>query len=342
MHQRPNPAFFLLALSLFWGAPQAEEAPLAASLAYPEQPAWFKTSFLDLPEDIAEAAAQGRRVMLYFYQEGCPYCARLVAENLGDPVIAARTQELYDLIALNLWGDRELTDPQGNGSTEKRYGEALRVQYTPTLVILDESGQPALRINGYYPKERFALALEYGAGKGEAGQGFGRFADQRAPAVESAPLRSEPYFRGPPFDLRQRRDGKPLLVLFEQPDCADCATFHDQSLQHPANVELIQGFDVVQLNRRADTPVTTPKGEATTAAAWAEVLGISYTPSLVFFDEAGAEVFRVEAFVWSFHLQSALDYVASGAYREQPNFQRYLRDRREHMRERGLDVGLVD
>jgi thioredoxin-related protein len=99
---------------------------------------------------------------------------------------------------------------------------------------------------------------------------------------------------------------------------------------------------VVQLNIRADTPVTTPQGEPTTAAAWADALGIAYTPSLLFYDAQGAEVFRVEAFLWSFHLQSALDYVASGAYRGQPNFQRFLRDRREQMREQGLDVGLED
>ena len=31
-------------------------------------PAWFKESFLDFEQDIAEAAAQGKRLVLYFYQ----------------------------------------------------------------------------------------------------------------------------------------------------------------------------------------------------------------------------------------------------------------------------------
>ena len=38
-----------------------------------EHPGWFKESFLDFEEDIEEAAAEGRRLVLYFWQTGCPY-----------------------------------------------------------------------------------------------------------------------------------------------------------------------------------------------------------------------------------------------------------------------------
>jgi hypothetical protein len=37
-----------------------------------EHPDWFKESFLDFEEDIEEATANGKRVMLYFWQRGCP------------------------------------------------------------------------------------------------------------------------------------------------------------------------------------------------------------------------------------------------------------------------------
>ena len=33
-------------------------------------PSWFKESFLDFREDIAEASAEGRRLLLYFWQRG--------------------------------------------------------------------------------------------------------------------------------------------------------------------------------------------------------------------------------------------------------------------------------
>ena len=70
-----------------WAATPPGEAALDPALVNPghhEQPSWFKQSFLDIREDVAEAAADGKRVMLYFYQDGCPYCAKLLQENFAD------------------------------------------------------------------------------------------------------------------------------------------------------------------------------------------------------------------------------------------------------------------
>jgi thioredoxin-related protein len=68
---------------------------------------------------------------------------------------------------------------------------------------------------------------------------------------------------------------------------------------------------------------------------------VQYVPTVVFFDVSGSEVFRIDAYVRSFHLQAALDYVASGAYRKQPSFQRYLQVRAESIRERGGRVDIM-
>jgi thioredoxin-related protein len=42
-------------------------------------PQWFTPSLLDIREDITEAAREGRRLMLYFHQDGCPWCKQLAA-----------------------------------------------------------------------------------------------------------------------------------------------------------------------------------------------------------------------------------------------------------------------
>ena len=87
-----TPGFNLLVLMLLFLS-----IPIQASLANEEpagkffgarsteKPHWFKESFLEFEDDVAEAAAADRRVMLYFHQDGCPYCARLVEENFADP-----------------------------------------------------------------------------------------------------------------------------------------------------------------------------------------------------------------------------------------------------------------
>ena len=35
-------------------------------------PPWFQETFLDFREDVREAAAQGKRLLVYFGQDGCP------------------------------------------------------------------------------------------------------------------------------------------------------------------------------------------------------------------------------------------------------------------------------
>lgn len=99
--------------------PPAALAPGMVNPGWHEPPAWFKESFLDIREDIAEAAKAGRRLMLYFHQDGCPYCAKLLRENFSDRAIAEKTRKHFDVIAVNLWGDREVTDLAGKTTTEK-------------------------------------------------------------------------------------------------------------------------------------------------------------------------------------------------------------------------------
>ena len=54
----------------------------------------------------------------------------------------------------------------------------------------------------------------------------------------------------------------------------------------------------------------------------------------------GAEVFRIESYLRPFHLASGFDYVASGAYRAEPSFQRYIQGRAERIRAAGGHVDL--
>ena len=71
-----------------------------------EYPPWFKESFLEFADDIDEVAEQGKRVLLLFHQDGCPYCNLLVERNLSQKDIVDFMQTNFSVIALNMWGDR--------------------------------------------------------------------------------------------------------------------------------------------------------------------------------------------------------------------------------------------
>lgn len=311
---------------------------------YHDKPAWFKNSFLELEDDVAEARAAGKRVLLYFYQDGCPYCKKLLDDNFGTAAGAAKTQRLYDVIAINMWGDREITAVDGSVMTEKEFAEQLKVMYTPTMVFLDDKGMPLLRLNGYYAPDRFEIALDYGARREQDGLTFRDYAAQRAGGAATAQMQANPLFLKPPYGLARNRIAaqRPLLVLFEQAGCEACTEFHRDIMARPESRELLQRFDAVQLDMWSKTALVTPDGSRTTAADWAKKLNIQYTPSLVFFDERGSEVFRSEAYLRTFHVQSVMEYIASGAYRRQPNLQRYIQERADHLREQGVVVDLME
>ena len=299
---------------------------------YHEQPDWFKASFLDIREDIAEARAAGRRLVLYFYQDGCPYCAKLLRESFGDRAISERARAHFEVVAINIWGDREVTGFQGEPTTEKAFAGALGVQFTPTLLMLDEDGGLVLRINGYFPPHRFDTALRYVAERQEgSGQSFADYAAARGSEQASGTLHQEGGFLPSPLRLADDRAAseRPLVVMFEQRVCKACDELHLEILRREPVAYSLSALDGAVVDRFSTELVQTPGGRERSVRDWANELGIEYTPSLVFFDSAGQEVFRTEGYLKGFHIQGALDYVATGAYRWQPSFQRYLAARRE-------------
>ena len=305
-----------------------------------EKPAWFKESFLEFEDDVAEAAAAGRRVMLYFHQEGCPYCALLVEENFTDPEIKAYIIKHFDGISLNMWGDREVVSVGGQDFTEKTFAAALKVQYTPTLVFLDENGKVALRLNGYYPPADFRAALDYVSQKLERKLTFSQYRlDQLA--TLSGELINEDFFLAQ-TDLAKTisNSDRPLAVYFESPGCEECRTMHERILTDKATRKLVQQASNVQFDISSDQIVITPAGKQTSIRDWARDLGLNYTPSLVFFDQQGKEVMRIGAFMKTFHFQSVYAYVLEKAYLEEPEFQRYISARAEYIREAGFDTDI--
>jgi thioredoxin-related protein len=51
--------------------------------------------------------------MIYFHQNGCPYCAKLVKDNFHDKKLVAKLQKDFDVIEINMWGDTTLSDWTG-------------------------------------------------------------------------------------------------------------------------------------------------------------------------------------------------------------------------------------
>jgi thioredoxin-related protein len=213
------------------------------------------------------------------------------------------------------------------------------VWFTPTLLFFNEKGEQVLRVNGYYPPHQFLAALQYVAEKQEGRMTFREYLAQQAPPPAKGALQAQPFFAKPPHDLSKVPSGQPIAVFFEQKDCVGCDRMHEEMAGNAATLDLLKRFHVIQLDRWGNMPVVTPAGKKASARQWADELGIAYVPTAVLYD-GGKEVIRIEAFMKGFHVQSVLDYVVSGAYKKQPELQRFIRERADHLREQGVVVDI--
>jgi len=283
-----------------------------------EHPDWFKQSFLDLGADLSEALKAGKRgIMVYFGQRRCAYCQKLMKVNFGLEDIVEYTRTHFDVIPIDVFGVDEVTDIKGETLTERAFSEREDTVFTPSILFYDAQGALVLRLRGYYPPYQFRAALEYVADGHYERESFRDYlarGDNRM-VFDEGDLNEESFFASPPYNLDRRVPGeRPLAVFFEQGDCHACDVLHGQSLRHTAINRQFADFDVVQLDMWSDTPVITPSGERTTAREWAAKLGLFYAPSILFYDESGKEVLRVDSVIAFFRLRNVLNYIASKAY----------------------------
>ncbi len=99
---------------------------------------WYLQSFLDLSEDLAGAAAKGKRFAIMWGLRGCPSCKRMHEVHLMDTKIENYIRDNFEVLHLNHIGSRAVTDFDGRKLTEKALGEAYGIRFTPTIQFLPE------------------------------------------------------------------------------------------------------------------------------------------------------------------------------------------------------------
>ena len=99
---------------------------------------WMQDTFKDLAEDLAEANAEGKRLMVMIEQRGCIYCTKMHEEVFPDPAIDAYIRDNYFVVQLNLFGDVDVTDFDGETLSEKDMAAKWGVLFTPTIMFFPE------------------------------------------------------------------------------------------------------------------------------------------------------------------------------------------------------------
>ena len=99
---------------------------------------WMRDTFKDLREDLDEANAEGKRLVLMFEQRGCIYCTKMHNEVFPDERITQMINDNFFVVQLNLHGDIEVTDFDGETLTEKQMARKWNVLFTPSVMFMPE------------------------------------------------------------------------------------------------------------------------------------------------------------------------------------------------------------
>lgn len=231
---------------LFAAATEAKTGTVSG-VKISEHPDWFKESFLDIADDVDEAAEAGKHVMLFMHLNGCPYCFKTVEENIKNSPYTGFIKKNFDVIAINIQGDREIAFNEVETLKEKALAKMLNVRFTPTVIFLDSSNQQVLRLNGYRTRSAFKHALDFVKSKGYQQTTLVEYiATQKA--AKRYQMREHPQLQA--ITNLQRVADKPLALLFEDKWCNEaCNTLHDDILSQPETQKVLETSHLSALMR---------------------------------------------------------------------------------------------
>lgn len=281
-------------------------------------PGWFKESFLEIQEDINDAKDNNKHVMLFMHIDRCPYCTRMLEENFRRGDSKDFIEKYFDVIPLNIRGDREIQWDEKTTYTEKQLARNLKVHFTPTIIFLDSSGKKVFQMNGYRKPAAFKHVLNYIKDKQYLKMKLVDYVNQQGESIYN--FKAHPQFNN--LTDFSKFNG-PLAIIFEDRSCSDCDEFHKDVLMHIEVLNELEKFKVVRLDALSNETIIDTAGNKTTARDWAEKLNLDYRPGTVLF-VWGEEVTRADGYLYHFHYKELLRYISGGHYEIYPNYLGYL------------------
>ena len=105
---------------------------------------WMRDTFKDLREDLDEANMEGKRLVLMFEQRGCIYCSKMHKDVYSRDNVSNYIDENFFVVQLNLHGDLEVTDFDGEVLSEKAIARKWNILFTPTVLYLPQEVDDSL------------------------------------------------------------------------------------------------------------------------------------------------------------------------------------------------------
>jgi thioredoxin-related protein len=285
-----RPGRLISFLLLCFAATMLPQPVMAAETRDPRE-FFFTQSFGDLPEELAEAREAGKLgLLLFFEQEGCPYCERMLKTILNQPSVQDWYRERFVSISVDVNGDVELRDVDGITLPSKVFAQHRRVKTTPTISFIDLSGAEVYRrvtmVSG--PGE-FMMMGRYIAEGRYTDTAWRDYATEHPDVVNSATVQQVVDFREEAAAAAEM--GVVLLLAVTREGCGYCAQLRRDFLAPMIRSgEYTDKVRIRELMMEPETAVRDFDGGVTTTAEIAARHGISITPTVLLLDSAGTRL----------------------------------------------------
>jgi thioredoxin-related protein len=136
---------------------------------------WYLESFLDLADDAQSAHKKGKTFAVQWGMRGCPACKRLHMAYFAKPEIEGFVRERFEIVHLDMFGSREVTDVDGERLGEKALAAKRAVRTTPTFQFFaNREGALAevARMPGLLAEPEFLAMFRFVSERGYVGGSF--------------------------------------------------------------------------------------------------------------------------------------------------------------------------
>ena len=106
-------------------------------------------TFMRYDDGLRQAAADNKRVFVYFGRYGCGFCDKTNKVGFADPAVKQAYSKNYVLVYVNSESMDRLTLPSGERITEMQLGERMNTLGTPVFFFLEPDGKQILKVYGY-------------------------------------------------------------------------------------------------------------------------------------------------------------------------------------------------
>ncbi len=144
---------FLLIFSLLGGL---------SSLVAKENKDFFVSSFGDMQEEMENAQENNKKgVFIFFTLDSCPWCQKMHKEILPDPRIIKYFSKHFVNIEVNIEGNNEMVDFNGDEIEQKKFALRYKVWATPVLAFFNLEGKEIVRRTGPANFDDFMLLAKF-------------------------------------------------------------------------------------------------------------------------------------------------------------------------------------